>query len=171
MSNPITDTPTGLSDVLKIVLGAIIALLSSIVIEGLKVRINKQQQVNFFKSTLIEDLSEICELIHDMRETYTQTQLVKNTYLTGMFEIEKKFSTSRHDNLYLIRNENLRKEVKDLFKSLNSKIKDSTNKVEKLGETNDGHNQIITDFTALESTIKTLKDNIKKHKYCIFFII
>jgi len=159
-----------LSDTYKIVLGAIIALVSSIIIEGLKIRINKKQQVNFFKSTLLEDISEICEIIHDMTETYNRSQKLNNEYLSELLEIENKFSSSRHDNLYLIRNEALRKEIKMLFKNLNTKIKESTNRVSSLGQVNQNHNQIISDFTNLETRIVTVKANIQKHKYCVFWI-
>src|SRR6185312_4442764 len=159
------------NDIEKILLGSLIALLSSTIIEVFKIRLSKKQQVNFFKSTLLEDLSEIYELIHDMRETHTRTQIIDNDYLIEMFEIEKKFSSSRHDNLYLIRKESLRKEVKTLFKTLNSKIQDSTNKVSTLGEIDAGHNQIITDFNAIETTLKNLIIEINKYKWCVLLII
>jgi hypothetical protein len=159
-----------LSDTYKILFGAIIALSSSIIIECLKIRINKKQEVDFFKATLLEDISEICELIHDMRETFRKTQTLSNEYLNELLAIENKFSSSRHDKLYLIKDDNLRYEIKTLFKNLNTKIKESANRVNSLGPANQNHNNIITDFDYLETRIKATKINIEKHKYCVFWI-
>lgn len=138
----------------------------------LRVRIDKKQEIEYIKVSLMDELQEIYSIIGNLCETYRTAHSIPNTYLN-----ELKANTESYDNhrkrLFIIPNELLRKEITGFYKRLSTTIENSLNTVGTLGEQQQGndHNQIAAEFKTLQANTQLVKDNIKKYRYKILWVI
>lgn len=134
----------------------------------------KKQEIDCIKISLIDELQEISTIIGKMLETYNTTKIIPASYFNDLSEHRESFDLHK-PRLFLIGNTELRKEMCDFYKKLTINIKKSRDKVGTLKP--DGDNQesitssITTDFTESKTKSDHLKTALEKYRFKPFYIV
>ena len=114
------------------IFGAFLAIIGGFFAVVFRLRIETKQEINHIKTSLIDELHEICNIIGKLNETYTITNIISNTYLNDLSKNTESFNYLKQ-RLFLIKKANLRRDIMSFYKILDKNISDSINKVGKLG--------------------------------------
>jgi hypothetical protein len=169
--NPIPDpNHTGLYTLLAALAGGLLSAVGGFFAVVIRARMDKRTEINYIQTALNDELVTICSIIDKLNETCRTTHTIPNTYLNELNDNKESFNYHRI-KIFLINNEDLRREIVVFYKDLDEVIKDSINKVGKLGDTeSDAHDHIASKFTQLKSKALSLKTNLANHKYKVFLL-
>lgn len=164
------------SILLTILGGGVAAVIGGYMGVAFPLKIDKVQRVNNIKSNIIDELDEIAATIDRLCETYTKGHTLSNDYFNDLNVNAKEFYDNIKPTLYLIHHTALRKEINGFYKKLNENLRESINKVGKLGlsiqETvydDTKHSDIINTFKEVKAEAISLKIKLESYRFKIFF--
>jgi len=152
------------------VIGASLAIVGGFFAVAFRQRIETKQEITHIKTSLIDELTEICSIIDKLTETYTTTNIISNIYLTDLAKNTDSFDDLKQ-RLYLIRDADLRRDISTFYRKLVKNISESINKVNKLGENQPAaHNQIVNDVKQSRTDAMAIKVRLTKYKYRVYLL-
>lgn len=155
---------------LAAIIGGVLTILGGFIATIVNSRVLKKSEIEYIKIGLIDELHEICSIIGKMKDTYKTTHIVSNSYLNDLQKNTDSFKYHKQ-RLFLIRKENLRREIVQFYKDLEENISESINKVGKLGEAqvDNTHDQIVSKFIDIQTAASSIEDKVKNYKYMILW--
>jgi hypothetical protein len=170
MSN--TPTPEN-SQLLSQIIGAGLAIVGGFFAVIFRLRIERREEVNHIKISIVDELDEVRIIIAKLEETYkaTNPHFINNTYLNDLAANTESFNFHKQ-KLFLISNQLLRKEIATFYKKLSESINGSINTVGQLGGNQIGtdHDKIVEDFSKLSVSASGLSAKIKKYQYKVLWL-
>lgn len=172
MSDPITpqDKVNFYNTLTGAIVGGVLTIIGGFFATLVSSRIQKKNEVEFIKISLIDELHEINSIISRMIDTHKTAHPLPNSYLNDLQSNTDSFKHHKK-RLFLIRNETLRRDTVSFYKNLSESIEDSINQVGKLGDTESDttFDKIVTKFTGIQTQAAAIKLRIEKYKYYIIW--
>ena len=136
-----------------------------------RIRLEKKQEIEFIKISLIDELTEIRSIIDRMLETHNQTNIIPPSYFSELDENHQSFDQHK-PRLFIIGDATLRKAICDFYKKLNQEVEKARTTVSSLNESDPAARTIITNsFTTIKTGATTLETQVRAYKFKLFGII
>lgn len=128
LSTTVAQPSFQLHPILSLVIGALLAIVGGFFGVLIRVRVERKEEINFIKICLIDELNGICSIIESMKDTFTKSPVIYPVDLNKLTENTTNFNDHRK-RIYLIKDENLRKNIFNFYKDINTLISDSTKSI------------------------------------------
>ena len=154
------------------IIGALLSIMGGFGAVIIRSRVEKRDEIEYIKIGLTDELKEICSIMQKLQETYKTTKIVSNSYLNELNDNTESYLHHKQ-RIFLIKDSDLRRKIAVFYKDLHEQIKDSLNKVGKLGENpaDGAHDPIVQKFNSIQSKGEEVYNELSKYRYKIFWII
>lgn len=171
MSNPANDPNNSLITFWAAIAGGLLSSIGGFFAVVIRARMDKKTEINYIKTALIDELTEISSIVDKMRETQKTAHIISNSYLNDLNKNQESFNYHKL-RIFLIRDDKLRRSIVSFYKNLDEIIQDSINKVGSLAgdASTNTHDQIATQFTSIKNQSESLIKSLTDYKYKVFLI-
>lgn len=153
--------------------GAVLALVGGSITTVIKMRLEKKQEIQYIKTSLVDEIGEIVATICNMLQTHEAAKSLPKVYFDDLLSNTESFDMHKK-RLFLIGDKKLRKEIGDFYKKLEKDAKSAISIVGTLDETNTEQvakvAKVIADFTAMKIRASDLEKSVEKYKYKALWI-
>jgi len=157
-----------LVQVASLLLGGLLAIVGGFFGEFIRVKFKKKEEIDFIKVCLIDELTEMCVLIENITATFKKSSVV---YLADLNKLRNSISnyTTHKQRIYLIGDENIRKEIRKFYSTFQEAIADASTQINSLGvkalESNPTHNTVLQKMESVSTSAANLKKTLGAYKY------
>ena len=151
-----------MSNFISLIIGALLAISGGAVIEWLKLRMEKRQELKFLKISFVDELHEICSIIEKLSETWERSSMVHKAYIDELSDNMSAFGHHRN-RIFLFKKTTVRRELITFYKKLKEAIKDCEGKVGSLAETPEAKSEqeaVKNKFCTLKTEAETLEGKL-----------
>lgn len=146
-----------------IVFGALLAIVGGYIGDEIRSWRERSRERDSIKISLRDEISDIKSTIDKMHEVWTQASVLSSGYISSLIS-----NTEAYDNLrirlFLIKEEDVRKEIVGFYKELRDTCKKSRGKIGSLGDSTEIRTEqtnIHSDFQSLGTKAHTLIGKLK----------
>lgn len=154
--------------------GGVLSILGGFFAVIARLRLERKQEIDYIKISLIDELEELVVIIGNMLKTQETAKSLPKIYLDDMLENTESFKEHKK-RLFLINKKEVRKAICDFYKKLESGIKSSNNAVGTLDESNTQQaaevTKVVNSFTLMKTEATDLQTTISTYKYKILWLI
>ena len=173
MSDPKSD-PNNYVTLWAAVAGGMLSAIGGFFAVVMRGRMDKRAEIDYIKTALIDELSEICSIIDKLAETCKATHIIANNYFTDLEFNNQSFNYHKL-RLFLIKKAEIRKGISTFYKELSELTNDSKNRVGQLGISeaarNEQNDAIAVKFGKIKTDAEALMKELKVYKYKVFYWI
>jgi hypothetical protein len=151
-----------------IVIGAFLAIIGGYFGVIIRVRVEKQDEINFIKVCLIDELNDVCNAYKNIEDTFKKSSVVYAPDLNKLRNYTSNYQAYRQ-RIYLIDNEELRKEIRTFYQTLLEAVNESFVQITNLGvnavQPNNTHNKVLQKMENAAKLASALKSNLEKYQF------
>jgi len=149
-------------EIVFLIIGAVLAIVGGILGDEIRSSRENKRELKSIKTTIGDELGEIEATVTNMHEVWVQAKVLPQNYVANLQGDTTAFDNLRM-RLFLIEDENLRKDIISFYKKLKDTCKNSKGKIGTLADTDEARGQqanIDSEFQKLGSGAKSIKERL-----------
>lgn len=160
------------SSVVLVVLGGVISAIGGFLAQWFKMRLERKQEIECIKISLIDELGELRSIMGNMLDTQETAHSLPKVYLDNLSKNMDSFVHYKK-RLFLIKDKEVRKRISDFYKKLESTITSALSVVGTLDESNSSQMtktaKVAADFNNMKSLSEGLESALQGYNLKLFY--
>ena len=151
------------SELTGVIVGSILAIIGGIIGNSFTSWRERKREEKSIKVCIGDELGEIKEVIDRMNEVWNTAHILSPSHIQDILDSTGNYEKLRV-RLFLIKNEDTRKEINLFYKKLKAACRDKKNEVGSLNDDDESRKtqgEINTSFQQLGNEAKTLQDKLR----------
>jgi ribosomal protein L7/L12 len=156
-----------------ILIGGGLSIFGGFIAVVVRLRLEKKQEIEYIKTSLIDELAEIVTTISDILKTQDTAKYLPQIYFDNLSQSIDSFSRHKQ-RLFIIQDAILRKGTYAFYKKLESAIKNSKNVVGGSLDDNDAKQtaevaKVVASLNTIKTDAEKLENNLNNYKFRTFW--
>jgi hypothetical protein len=153
-------------DVILLIVGGILAMIGGVITEYLKFNLEDKRKIRALRTLILDEINSVLANIDTILEIYRTRSEIMVIHIEKFKELWQSYEGIRGE-LFLVKDEDLRKEIIKFYSSLKTLVKESEDLLGKIPQTEQEKNEFKSDqdrrigaFRDLKSTGEDIKTKI-----------
>ena len=153
-------------DVILLIVGGILAMIGGVITEYLKFHLEDKRKIRALRTLILDEVNSVLVNIDTILEIHRTRSEIMVIHIEKFKELWQSYEGIRGE-LFLVKDEDLRKEITKFYSSLKTLVKESEDLLGKIPQTEQEKNEFKSDqdrkigaFRDLKSTGEDIKTKI-----------
>lgn len=145
-----------MKDVILLIVGGVLAMIGGVIAECLKFYLEDKRKTRALRTLILDEINSVLDNIDAILEIHRTSSIIMPIHIEKFKELRQSYEGIRGE-LFLIKDEGLRKEITKFYSSLKTIVKESEDLLGQIPQTEQAKNEFKSDQDRKIGAFRDLK--------------